>query len=74
MASYISSNANRFYTAIESAYGQVGAIQAQSRIPAVKLTIQQQLAAATRQDKPDICRTAERWPAAHELRAAHLSD
>jgi hypothetical protein len=51
MASYISSNANRFYTAIESAYGQVGAIQAQSRIPAVKLTIQQQLAAATRQDK-----------------------
>ena len=39
MSSYISSNANRFYTAIESAYGQVGAIEAKNRIPAVKLTV-----------------------------------
>ena len=39
MASYISSNANRFYTALESAYGQVPAITGANRIPAVKLTI-----------------------------------
>src|SRR5947208_2935826 len=51
MSSYISSNANRFYTALESAYGQVGAIQAQNRIPAVKLTVQQQLTAGARKDK-----------------------
>ena len=37
MASYISSNANRFYAALESAYGQVAAITAASRIPALKL-------------------------------------
>src|SRR4051794_40919131 len=51
MASYISSNANRFYTAIESAYGQVGAIEAKNRIPAVKLTVQQQITAGARKDK-----------------------
>jgi hypothetical protein len=51
MESYISSNANRFYTAIESAYGQVGAIEAKNRIPAVKLTVQQQLTAGVRKDK-----------------------
>ena len=51
MSSYISSNANRFYTAIESAYGQVGAIEAKNRIPAVKLTVQQQLTAGARKDK-----------------------
>src|SRR4051794_27623898 len=51
MASYISSNANRFYTALESGYGQVGAIQASNRIPAVKLTVQQQLTAGARKDK-----------------------
>jgi len=51
MSSYISSNANRFYTALESAYGQVGSIGAENRIPAVKLTIQQQLTAGARKDK-----------------------
>src|SRR4051794_16193976 len=51
MSSYISSNANRFYTALESAYGQVGAIEAKNRIPAVKLTIQQQLTGGVRKDK-----------------------
>jgi hypothetical protein len=51
MATYISSNANRFYTALESAYGEVGEIQAANRIPAVKLAIQQQTAAGARKDK-----------------------
>src|ERR1039457_3949587 len=51
MASYISSNANRFYTALESAYGQVPAVTAGNRIPAVKLTVRQQLDAANRKDK-----------------------
>jgi hypothetical protein len=51
MASYISSNANRFYTALESAYGQVPAIAAANRIPAVKLTIRQQLEVMDRKDK-----------------------
>jgi hypothetical protein len=51
MATYISSNANRFYTALESAYGEVGAIEAANRIPAVKLAVQQQLVTGARQDK-----------------------
>lgn len=51
MATYISSNANRFYTALESAYGDVAAIEAANRIPAVKLAIQQQLVTGGRQDK-----------------------
>jgi hypothetical protein len=51
MASYISSNANRFYTALESAYGQVPAITASNRIPAVKLSIKQQLEVTDRKDK-----------------------
>ena len=48
MSSYISSNANRFYTALESAYGQVAAITAGNRIPALKLTVEQQQATADR--------------------------
>src|SRR5581483_7032215 len=48
---YISSNANRFYTALESEYGEVGEIQAVNRIPAVKLVVQQQAATTARQDK-----------------------
>src|SRR5436190_9057258 len=51
MATYISSNANRFYTALENAYGEVGEVQAANRIPAVKLAIQQQSAAGARKDK-----------------------
>ena len=51
MATYISSNANRFYTVLESAYGEVGALQAANRIPAVKLMVQQQSATGARQDK-----------------------
>ena len=51
MASYISSHANRFYTALESAYGQVPAITPGHRIPALKLNIRQQLELADRKDK-----------------------
>ncbi|HWB86044.1 MAG TPA: hypothetical protein VG675_18015 [Bryobacteraceae bacterium] len=51
MASYISSNANRFYTALESAYGNVASITSANRIPALKLTARQQLATSTRKDK-----------------------
>jgi Phage tail tube protein len=51
MASYISSNANRFYTALESAYGTIGTITAANRIPAVKLTVKQQLEVLDRKDK-----------------------
>src|SRR5258708_7192138 len=49
--SYISSNANRFYTALEASYGQVGTITAANRIPALKLTVQQQLDMKDRRDK-----------------------
>ena len=51
MSSYISSNANRFYTALESAYGKVESITATNRIPAVKLGIRQQVETGTRRDK-----------------------
>jgi hypothetical protein len=51
MASYISSNANRFYAALESSYGKVDPITAANRIPAVKLGIRQQVDAGTRRDK-----------------------
>ena len=49
--SYISSNANRFYTALESSYGQVGSITSGQRIPALKLTVQQKATTAQRKDK-----------------------
>ncbi len=49
--SYISSNANRLYTALESSYGSVGAITSGNRIPAVKLSVKQQLEVTSRQDK-----------------------
>lgn len=48
---YISSNANRWYVALESAYGQIPAITSGNRIPAVKLTAQQQRAKSQRKDK-----------------------
>lgn len=51
MATYISSNANRFYTALESAYGEAGAVEASNRIPALKLAIQQQSELGDRKDK-----------------------
>src|SRR5215472_17978518 len=48
---YILSNSNRFYTALESAYGAVAEISAANRIPAVKLGVQQQLETPARRDK-----------------------
>jgi len=51
MASYISSNANRLYTALEGAYGSVAAITAGNRIPALKLSVQQQQEVTNRKDK-----------------------
>jgi hypothetical protein len=48
---YISSNANRWYCAQEGTFGQVPAITAANRIPAVKLTAQQQRAKSQRKDK-----------------------
>jgi len=49
--SYILSNSNRFYTALESAYAAVPAITSTNRIPAVKLSVQQQLQLGPRRDK-----------------------
>lgn len=49
--SYILSNQNRFYTALESAYGAVPSVSAANRIPAVKLGIKQQLETPVRRDK-----------------------
>ena len=49
--SYISSNANRLYAALETGYGQVAGISAQHRIPAVKLATRQQLEVLDRKDK-----------------------
>src|SRR6266568_7908676 len=51
MSCYISSNENRLYTALESAYGQVAAITAANRIAAIKLSTKQELETAERRDK-----------------------
>ncbi len=51
MSSYISSNDNRWYCQREAAYGQVSAITAQNRFPAVKMTAKQQLELGERRDK-----------------------
>jgi hypothetical protein len=51
MASYISSNANRFYTVLENSFGKAEAITTANRIPAVKLGVRQQAETAKRRDK-----------------------
>src|ERR1700688_2222088 len=51
MSSYISSNANRFYCGLESAYGMSPAITAINRLSAVKLAAKQELVTASRKDK-----------------------
>lgn len=51
MASYISSNANRLYAALESAYGSAAAVQAGNRIPALRLTVRQRAEVSARKDK-----------------------
>jgi hypothetical protein len=49
--SYISSNANRWYCVQENAYGQVAAIAATNRIPAVSMKVQNQRDKSQRKDK-----------------------
>jgi hypothetical protein len=49
--SYILSNDNRFYVALEQNYGAAAAITATNRIPAVKLTTKQQIEKVQRADK-----------------------
>jgi len=51
MSCYISSNNNRVYVALETAYGTVPAVTAQNRIPTVKLTAKQVLETTGRRDK-----------------------
>jgi hypothetical protein len=51
MATYISSNQNRFYAAIEASYGQAAQLTAAHRYPAVRLEAQQVLEAGHRRDK-----------------------
>jgi hypothetical protein len=49
--SYISSNNNRFYVALEQNYGNAAALTAGNRIPAVKLTAKQRSEKVQRKDK-----------------------
>ena len=49
--SYIASNDNRFYAALETSYGQAAAAGAQGRMPALKLTARQRNEKAARKDK-----------------------
>ena len=49
--SYILSNDNRFYIALEQSFGVAAAINGSSRIPAVKLTAKQQTEKVRRADK-----------------------
>ncbi|MDQ2843304.1 MAG: hypothetical protein M3Y72_20155 [Acidobacteriota bacterium] len=51
MSSYISSNANRFYTAVEAAYGQAASVVTVNRFPAVHLHAHQTLQVGRRFDK-----------------------
>jgi len=51
MSCYVSSNSNRFFVALESAYGVVPAATGQNRIPGVKLAAKQVLEQNSRRDK-----------------------
>lgn len=51
MSCYISSNNNRVYVALESAYGQAAGITGANRIPLVKLTARQVPEQTSRRDK-----------------------
>lgn len=48
---YVSSIANRWYCALEGAYGELATVTAANRIPAVTLTAQQQREQSQRKDK-----------------------
>jgi hypothetical protein len=49
--SYILSNDNRYYVALEQTYGSAATVAAANRIPAVALSIKQQVEKAQRKDK-----------------------
>ena len=49
--SYILSNDNRYYVALEQNYGTAAAVTAVNRIPAVQLSIKQQTEKIQRKDK-----------------------
>jgi hypothetical protein len=49
--SYILSNNNRYYVALEASYGNAAAVSAMNRIPAVKLTAKQRPEKVQRKDK-----------------------
>ena len=51
MSSYVLSNSNRFYVAIESQYGQPALINAQNRFPAIRVSAQQAVERSKRVDK-----------------------
>jgi hypothetical protein len=51
MGTYISSNANRFYAAVETGYGVPASVAAANRFPAVRLKAHQALQAGKRLDK-----------------------
>src|SRR5581483_12038130 len=51
MATYISSNQNRFYAAVEASYGKAAQIATANRYPAVRLEAQQALERGSRRDK-----------------------
>jgi hypothetical protein len=51
MSCYIASNNNRFYAALEPAFGAVPLIDAASRFPGVKLTVKQEADKPQRKDK-----------------------
>ena len=51
MGTYISSNANRFYVALESSYGLAAAVTSVNRYPAVRLQAQQLIQLTKRLDK-----------------------
>lgn len=51
MSCFISSQQNRFYTALESEYGQLAEVTADHRIPAIRLSMQQETRQSRRRDK-----------------------
>jgi hypothetical protein len=69
MSSYISSNNNRFYCGVESAYGLAPSVGATNRFSAVKLTAQQELDLTPRKDKTG-SRTFAGAPAGARLKSS----
>ena len=51
MACYVSSNNNRFYTALETGFGTTATVTEQHRIPAIRLAIRNEQQSSRRRDK-----------------------